>query len=64
MNVRLVARDRRARRDVEDEVPPRCDPSRSSRMSRGFSTPARCCHRAPSDPVGAPRSVPLSLDAR
>jgi hypothetical protein len=57
MNVRLVARERRERSKVEDEVPPRCDPSRTSRMSRGSSTPARCCHRVPSDPEGVPRIV-------
>ena len=64
MNVRLVARDRRERRDVEDEVPPRCELSRPSHMSRGSSTPARCCHRVPSDPVEAPRIVSLGQDVR
>src|SRR6266850_6842717 len=28
------------------------------------NTPARCCHRVPSDPAEAPRIVPLGLDAR
>ena len=39
--------------------------SHSSRENQQpANTPARCCHRVPSDSAEAPRIVPLGLDAR